>query len=279
MPSICSLIAPTVVIFLTLATFAAPRSLSADEGSAQCMQDLLNHGEDSLTLGEIRARCAPAEEVEVAPDTLTKADKRMASVNRRLAAERKAAASPFSILAHKPNYVLAGAYNEKGWSAEDYQLGESNPDYENKDVESQFQISLKVPLAIDLFSDRLDIYAAYTNRSFWQVYNSEFSEPFRETNHEPEVWVQLRNDWQIFGLTNAINTFGFVHQSNGQAGLQSRSWNRMYANFIFQKDNFVLSFKPWIWLSKDKSISDNPDITDYMGHGEVRAAWSRNRPL
>ena len=23
-------------------------------------------------------------------------------------------------------------------------------------------------------------------------------------------------------------------------------------------------------------LSDNPDITDYMGHGEVRAAWQRN---
>ena len=37
---------------------------------------------------------------------------------------------------------------------------------------AQFQISLKVPLAIGLFGDRMDLYGAYTNRSFWQMYNS-----------------------------------------------------------------------------------------------------------
>jgi len=50
----------------------------------------------------------------------------------------------------------------------------------------------------------------------------------------------------------------------------------MYASFVFEKNNLALSFKPWIWLSKDKSTSDNPDITDYMGHGEFRVAWQRN---
>ncbi len=241
------------------------------------MHRLLDSGADALTLGEIRAQCSKPESEKTGSATVVDPGTNTTSVTRRLMADREAAARPFSILAHKPNYVLVGAYNAEGWDSNLYQQTENEPDYENKDVEAQFQISLKVPLAIDLFGDRMDIYAAYTNRSFWQVYNREYSEPFRETNHEPELWVQFRNDWQIFGLTNAVNSVGFVHQSNGQAGLQSRSWNRLYANFIFEKDDYVLSFKPWLWISKDKSTSDSPDITDFLGHGEFRAAWHRNR--
>jgi len=248
------------------------------ENAEQCMLDLLKNGDDGLTLGEIRRSCSEkatvvaVDQAEAEPLTET----RTGSARKRLTAEREAAARPFSILAHKPNYVLAGAYNFEGWDSDQYQISEANPGYENEDVEAQFQISLKVPLALDLFDGRMDIFGAYTNRSFWQMYNSEFSEPFRETNHEPEIWVQFNNDWQVFGLTNALNAFGFVHQSNGQAGLRSRSWNRVFANFIFEKDDFVLSFKPWIWVSSDISGSDNPDITDYMGHGEFRAAWQHN---
>lgn len=241
------------------------------------MLNLLQSGEDDLTLGEVRAQCeSGVSDKDFQPETENSNVEQQANTggaNRRLSAEREAAARPFSILAHKPNYVLAAAYNFEGWDASRYQLPKADLAYENKDVEVQFQISLKVPLALDLFSGRMDVYAAYTNRSFWQMYNREDSEPFRETNHEPELWAQFNNSWQVFGFTNALNAIGFVHQSNGQSGIQSRSWNRVFANFIFEKDDVVLSFKPWVWLSKDKSGSDNPDITDFMGHGEFRAAW------
>jgi len=36
------------------------------------------------------------------------------------------------------------------------------------------------------------------------------------------------------------------------------------------KDGF--SFKPWFRISEDDS-DDNPDITDYLGHYEIRAAY------
>jgi len=246
------------------------------DSSRQCMLEFLNSGKDSLTLGEIREQCEEASEEVTETDAEALADTKTDSAGRRMAADRQAAAKPFSILAHKPNYFLAAAYNAEGWNPESYRNASNDPEYENKDVEGQFQISLKVPLALDLFNDHMDIYGAYTNRSFWQMYNSDYSEPFRETNHEPELWLQFRNDWHVFGLTNVVNTVGFVHQSNGRADILSRSWNRIYGHFIFGKDNFVLSFKPWIWVSKDKTISDNPDITDYLGHGEFRTSWQRN---
>jgi len=275
-------ILPQIATVILALGISGSQTISADtaETDEQCMLSLLQNAEDDMTLGEIRQKCSKAipEITDPEPTAETEAEPspEIGRAQRRLLADREAAARPFSILAHKPNYILAGAYNFEGWAPEWYQLTENDPDYTNKDVEVQFQISLKVPLAIDLFNGHMDIYGAYTNRSFWQLYNAEYSEPFRETNHEPEVWAQFNNDWKLWGFTNVLNTVGWVHQSNGQAGVQSRSWNRVYSNFIFEKDNFVVSFKPWIWLSKDKATSDNPDITDFMGHGEIRAAWQRN---
>jgi phospholipase A1 len=248
----------------------------------QCMLNLLSSGQEDLTVAAIRETCiqvdpvieSPIAEAGNTPPAST-VDSDGGSATRRMVGEREAVSSPFRILAHKPNYFLFGAYNSNGWDPALYREASNDSEYENKDVEAQFQISLKVPLALDLFGNRMDIYGAYTNRSFWQLYNKEYSEPFRETNHEPEIWLQFANDWQPGGFTNVVNTVGFVHQSNGKAGALSRSWNRLYAHFIFEKDDFVFSFKPWIWVTKDKSTSDNPDITDYMGHGEFRTVWRR----
>lgn len=111
---------------------------------------------------------------------------------------------------------------------------------------------------------------AYTNRSFWQVYNSEQSAPFRDTNHEPEFWTQFRPDWKILGLTNSVNQLGINHQSNGRGGVLSRSWDRVFANFVFERDNFALSIKPWYRIEEDEADDNNPDIEDFLGHGEIR---------
>lgn len=252
----------------TLLLFFAPLALAEGTIDRDCLVGFLETGADQLTLGEIRERCSgPGED---APDSQ---DMR-GGVEARLKAEREAAARPFSILAHKPNYIL-GAFNAEEWGPELSRTPPDNPDYENDNYEMQFQFSFKVPLAVDLLGGRMDLFGAYTNRSFWQMFNSEHSEPFRETNHEPEVWAQFRNDWRFLGFTNVINAIGLVHQSNGRAGAVSRSWNRVYANFIVERGDLVFSFKPWIWVSKDKADSDNPDIEDYMGHGEFRAVWQK----
>jgi phospholipase A1 len=174
-------------------------------------------------------------------------------------------------MAHKPNYMLIAAYNAYGYSADLFQEQFNDPSIQADDTEAQFQLSVKVPLAVNLF-DTVDLYAAYTNRSFWQLYNDN-SAPFRETNHEPEGWVQFNPKWEFFGFKNAANMFGIVHQSNGRGGVLSRSWNRLYANFIIERGNFALSFKPWYRLPEDDDEDDNPDITDYLGHYEIRGFY------
>lgn len=274
--------APARIVFTFCFFFTYINPVIAGQGPVideKCLLEQLKLASAEKTVGEIRVLCTREINTEQAStadeeddDVVT--DKGL--VEQRIIADRKAIVSPFSMLSHKPNYFLFGTYNARGWDATAYRAQTKDMNYSNQDVEGQFQISLKVPLALDLFDDRFDIYGAYTNRSFWQMYNRENSEPFRETNHEPEVWLQFENHWQILGFTNVVNTLGLVHQSNGKNGLLSRSWNRMYAQFIFEKENFVFSLKPWIWITKSWSGEDNPDITDYLGHGEFRTAWRRN---
>jgi len=250
---------------------------AAEQARQDCMAAFLETGADDLTLGEIRRRCAEPVGPVAAPDgRKTREDTAEDRVARRLAADRDAAERPFSLLAHRPNYILLGAWNERGWDPTLFQQAKNDPTYTLDDVETQFQLSFQVPLFIDRLDGRVDVYAAYTNRSFWQAYNREYSQPFRETNHEPEVWVQFHNRWNVLGLTNVLNAVGVAHQSNGQSGVLSRGWDRVYANFVFEREGFALSIKPWWAFSIDGSDQDNPDIEDYMGHGEIRAAWLRN---
>ena len=71
---------------------------------------------------------------------------------------------------------------------------------------------------------------------------------------------------------------GIVHQSNGRGGVLSRSWNRVFANFIIERGNFALAIKPWWRIPESTSEDDNSNITDYLGHGKITAAykWGEN---
>ena len=69
---------------------------------------------------------------------------------------------------------------------------------------------------------------------------------------------------------------GFAHQSNGRTQPLSRSWNRVYANFVFEYEDLYFSVKPWYRIpERDKTDpldargDDNPDIHRYLGYGEM----------
>ncbi|PIE89884.1 MAG: phospholipase [Acidobacteria bacterium] len=199
------------------------------------------------------------------------------AVQKRIEIDKKNALKPFTIMPHRPNFMLLGSYNTKGYEASIHAEEFSTPDYRFKDIEAQFQLSLKVPIALDFFSGRLNVYGAYTNRSFWQVYNPEISSPFRETNHEPELWFQVHQKNRFLGFNNPLTIVGISHQSNGRSGILSRSWNRVYAVILLQKGRLAISLKPWFRLSEDKEDDDNPDIKRYMGHGETRLVYTRGK--
>ena len=255
-----------MVIVILAAVLTPGLGLASDLSS--CMSEKMEQASDSTTVGELRALCKTlmVEESSAAQPIQTP------PTSKRLEADKENALQPFTLMSHKPNYFLAGVYNSDGYSSEYFQEQYDDPTIEFKDTEAQFQLSLKVPLGLDVFNT-FDVYAAYTNRSFWQVYSPGISAPFRETNHEPEAWLQFTPGWEVFGFRNIANAVGIVHQSNGRAGVLSRSWNRIYANFVFARGNFALGFKPWIRIAEDAEDDDNPDITDYLGHYELRAGY------
>ena len=190
-------------------------------------------------------------------------------LDERIALERAKKKKKFVLSPHRPNYLLPIAYNAHPNRSVVTSDSGASPDK----TEVKFQLSMKYPVAENLFGERAALYFAYTNLSFWQAYNSSVSSPFRETVHEPEVFLAFPNDWTIWGFKNRLMFFGVSHQSNGRSDLESRSWNRIFADFIFEKENWYLSVKPWLRIPE--SDDDNPDIEDFLGHGELRLAYAK----
>jgi phospholipase A1/A2 len=137
-------------------------------------------------------------------------------------------------------------------------------------AETKFQISIKTPVRRRLLDGRLELWVAYTQQSHWQVLLD--SGPFRETNYEPEAMALIRVDQKLPGLDLRYVNIGLVHQSNGRGAAISRSWNRVYAQFGFERgDDFALLVRPWIRLPELERIDSNPDIQRYIGRMEVTA--------
>lgn len=208
-------------------------------------------------------------------------------VEARVKDELKTTDERFVITPHKVNYLLPYTYNDNP-NADPYSQYkmEGGEDEIVDNAEVKFQISFKFPLMYNVFGDNGHLYFAYTNQSYWQVFNKDVSSPFRETNHEPEMFMLFNNDWEVAGLTNSFWGFGAVHQSNGQSGTLSRSWNRIYGTMVFDKGPFALGVKAWWRIPEDEKETadspdgdDNPDISDYMGNFELTAVYGVDEHL
>jgi phospholipase A1 len=143
-------------------------------------------------------------------------------------------------------------------------------------LETKFQLSFKTKAVENLFGDNGDIWMAYTQSSRWQVYNTEQSRPFRETNYEPEVLLVFRNGYSIGGWNGRMAAVGINHQSNGRGDPLSRSWNRLMFNIGLDRGDWALMLRPWVRLS-DGSDDDNPHIEDYLGRGDATLTYLRGR--
>ncbi|WP_321531888.1 phospholipase A [uncultured Desulfuromonas sp.] len=254
------------------ALFVSP-CWAASEPLSALQTDLLNavqSGEyDDLTVGQLRELLEKQHAQTCAPqcENLEEPLITRSVVDQRLTSENLASRLPFSIIPHKRNYLLPVTYNSHV-NSEPFEVDDEDMDR----FEVKFQFSFKVPVWQNVIGNA-DLWAAYTNLSFWQAYNQPFSSPFRETNHEPELFLTIENDTKIFGLTNSLILIGLNHQSNGQGGTLSRSWNRLYLNFILDRDDFVLSFSPWYRFEEDRDDDDNPDIDKYLGYGEIKFGY------
>jgi phospholipase A1 len=127
---------------------------------------------------------------------------------------------------------------------------------------------------------RDSLWFGYTQQSYWQLFNGDVSRPFRSTDHEPELiyvfphFISLPGGW-----TYRMSAAGVVHQSNGQSLPLSRSWNRAFVMGAADKladngDRFTLQTRVWRRMDEKPGQDDNPDISEFVGRGEIVGRWS-----
>ncbi|UJF18296.1 phospholipase A [Vibrio sp. SS-MA-C1-2] len=258
------------------AALTLPIPTLANDPYSECLLDEIDKTNENITLEQIKKLCQEKNNFET--------DENDSLVAKRFVHESSREFDPFVITPHKMNYILPARYtsdiNKDVYKV--YGDGDITEEWPDglKNTEVKFQVSFKVPLNWgDMLLPDDGLYFAFTIKSWWQLYADDISSPFRETNYQPEVFYMAPMPWKPLDL-NLWGSVGFEHESNGRTQGLSRSWNRIYLDFLFEKDNYAFSFKPW-WRLPEENKSDpfqsdgddNPDIQDYMGHFELAGAY------
>ncbi|MGE5088875.1 MAG: phospholipase A [Candidatus Levyibacteriota bacterium] len=275
---LCSFVVSTCVL-------AAPAACAGD--IAACTSIVDDHAR--LACYDAAARPAPAQpsaQGEAAPPAGRIAPPQAATdegADRSMIGERWSRYDargpyPFLVRLHNVNYVVLRHSD----SVNDAPVSPTHPDAgPGADLERdelKFQVSFKARLweSADL---GVATWLGYTQQSNWQMFNASQSRPFRETDYQPELMFVTQPDMPLFGdLRWQLLNVGFVHQSNGRSDPTSRSWNRIYAQVGLEDDHFAggklaLLVRPWLRVHESASKDDNPDITDYLGYGDVTLLW------
>lgn len=206
-----------------------------------------------------------------------KFDPNVSLLDRRWELSEESKLGVWNIRAYQPVYLLPAF-----WTSDKNEFPSSpNPNNTVTDkqnltsTEAKFQISLKTKAWENIFGNNGDLWLGYTQSSRWQVFNSEESRPFRETNYEPEASLMFRTNYEVLGLNARLLGVTLNHQSNGRSDPLSRSWNRVIFNLGFEKDNFALMLRPWYRVEENAKDDNNPDIKDYIGRGDLTAFYRK----
>jgi len=249
-------------------------SLAAEYSSnmKNCLHKQVEISEPDITVSQLIKNC---KAILAQEKTLNPAE--LSNIQQRIAREKSTLDNPNVITSHKRNYFLPISYVSEPNDAPFRELLTDKP---LDNLEAKFQLSFKAPIVANIFNETDALFFGFTIQSYWQMYNTELSSPFRETNYQPEIFYTFVNDWKLGNWSNPVIMFGFEHQSNGRTQQFSRSWNRLYANFVFEKENWAISFRPWFRLKEDEKLDpnqpdgdDNPDIEKYMGHFELTTIY------
>lgn len=278
----CSLLLSAVPAY---AETIAPTPGITPEALNHCLQNSVVSAAESMTVGELKQACTllygeqtriPELEEQELTDT-----PQTPVLKKRMTLEALNRSNRFMLTPHKRNYFFPVSYTRHP-NVGPYRETNTESLSELSKTEADFQLSIKILIREDIFGDNGHLYMGYTNHALWQLYSDTDSAPFRESDHQPELILSFTNDWEILGFRNALNEIALNHQSNGQGGLLSRSWNRVMLNTVFERGNFAFSLNPWYRIPEpeqeypgDPDGDDNPDITDYMGNFEFNGAYQR----
>jgi outer membrane phospholipase A len=165
-------------------------------------------------------------------------------------------------------------------------------------TEAKFQFSVKY----DLWPNESpsSLHFGYTQKALWNIYRE--SAPFAENNYNPEIFYTYDLGAHGHAVAQAPSPSprversapvpavapverparcsasyvraGVEHESNGLAGSGSRGWNRVYLSGLGGCDlndtaYVLVGVKAW---APPFLVSDNPDISYYLGSGELTLA-------
>ena len=278
---------PLAVLFAGLLGHAQAASMSDWEACSTIPADAERLGCYDRVSGRSQPEAAPASPGDVRTDTQLEAlpvaaqaapadPDLLSALSRHWELDDAAKQGAFLFRPHRPNYFLPVKVSNSPNNTP-FQDAFTQPDLGLDPVETELQLSFKIKGMEGVFGhDNVDLWFGYTITSFWQAYNDTISSPFRETNYEPEAMLVFRTDVEIAGFRGRFLNLGMVHQSNGRSEGLSRSWNRAYAQFGFERGNLALLVRPWYRIP-ERDVDDNPDIEDYLGHGDLQVVYRKGR--
>ena len=167
----------------------------------------------------------------------------------------------FGLIPYHTNYLAPFSYDGRASSG-------------RKKTETKFQFSFQKELGHDWLGLDESYSFGYTQTAWWQILQE--SSPFRETNYQPELFVTIPYKGQESTLK--AFKFGYLHESNGKDGKESRSWDRLYASTILQIGTVFVTPRVWYRL-RESDKDDNPDIHDYLGYGDLTFMYPKGKNL
>ena len=179
----------------------------------------------------------------------------------------------FRFLEYKPMYAMPFRLTDKPIE-QPVSLNPNRPVPEHRDyqhVEMKFQVSLKAKIMQDAFG-KGDVWVAFTQQAYWQMYNGKLSRPFREINYEPELIFTYPMNLSAGHFKFKMLGLSINHQSNGKEAAHSRSWNRIILMGVASWKNSIITARVWRRFSEKPIEDDNPQIEEYIGRSEVTAA-------
>jgi phospholipase A1 len=269
----------TLKLSIAACAVVSPAALASTPG-AECLEIIIDEERLACFDRAIRRAVlpAPAQAVDTATPPAAAAaalpPRPVSMFGKAWAVERDS--SKALIRLHEPNYILFARYTTDVNTAPYEPLFDAFDEEGDFDsVEAKFQLSLKGRLWADQDRD-LGVWFAYTQQNQWQVYNGDLSSPFRETNYTPELFVNFQPGIDIGGWQWNLLNAGYNHQSNGRSDPISRSWDRLFVEGGIERGNVALLARAWARIRPGSYEDDNPDITDYLGYGELTGIWKRD---
>ncbi len=143
-------------------------------------------------------------------------------------------------------------------------------------AEAKFQVSVRFEMVSLFDKHNVALNAAYTQTSYWDIFDTKDSEPVRENNYSPEAFLSYRpHRGQRYREIQA----GYLHDSNGLGVVgdvdqkaNSKGWNTAFAEGRWGFSR-AASSQPWLFPTVGARVwwpfYYSQDLNKQIGYGEI----------